>query len=404
MPDWQPYDRANPRELYMIPESTHGAAHDYYGGPPPEPPSQLFEYWETIRRRLGWLCLIAVLGGLGGALVTLHQPSLYRSRTVLDIRNLNENVLSMRDGAGSSNTGNVLPETYLQTEIKILQSESILKRALERMQKQQKQPPPAAVEDSSHWWESLIKLDRQIPMNELLADASHRIKIRNLGNTRIVELLCDAQDAQIAANICNNLAQTYIEFNLESRYQSSHETGQWLSSQLNDVRQRLTKSESELKDSAKESQLLFNSEVENPAQEKLRQLQAEVSRAQAERISKQSEFEVVQASAADSLPMSLDAGPIREYRMRLTEFRRQLAEMSATMTPAHYKVRELKSQVAELENALQKERKDLLNRLQTDYSSAQRRETMLISAYDRQAAMVSQHGDRAVQYNAQARR
>jgi succinoglycan biosynthesis transport protein ExoP len=380
------------------------------GAPPPdavytyqpdgnrEPRSQLLEYWDAVRRKLVMVGLLAAAGAGLGFLVAMLQHPLYRARTVLDIRNLNENLLNMRDGGaatGMAATG--LPESYLQTEIKLLQSDSILKRALDRMPKLQVTIPG---ERSLSLFSGLLRVrgPKRESLSELVADASHRIKVRALGNTRIVEILCDGRDGQIAANMCNNLAQTYITYNMESRHASTSETGEWLKSQLESVRLRLTQSESELKDSARESTLVFNSELDNPAQDRLRQLQAELSRAQAERIGKQSEYEVLLTSAPDALPLALDAGPIREYRMRLAEVRRQLAEISTTMKPEHYHVRELKSQITELESAVQKEGNDLLSRLRTDYDSSARRETMLKKAYDLQIAAVSEHGDKAVRY------
>jgi polysaccharide biosynthesis transport protein len=231
----------------------------------------------------------------------------------------------------------------------------------------------------------------------IVADASRRIKVRALGNTRLVEILCDGRDGRVAANMCNNLAETYIAYNLESRERSTSDTGKWLQSQLENVKARLTHSESELKDSARESSA-FGSGFDNSAQEELRQLQNELDRARADTIAKKSEYDVIRVSAPDALPLALDQGPIREYRMRLGELGRQLAEMSATMKPEHPKVREVKAQIDELESALQKERNDLLSRLRTAYDTAERRESMLNTAFERQMATVSEHGDKAVHY------
>lgn len=362
-----------------------------------EPRSQLLEYWEALRKRLVMVALLAAVGATAGFVVAMLQHPLYRARTVLDIRNLNENLLNMQEGGAATGMATGLPESYLQTEIKLLQSESVLKRALEQMPKMPSKPPE---ERSFSLFSGLLRVPgpKEASLNDLVADASHRIKVRALGNTRIVEILCDGRDGQIAANMCNNLAQTYIAYNLESRHESTSETGQWLKSQLESVRLRLTQTESELKDSARESTLVFSNELDNPAQDQLRELQAELSRATAERIHKESEYEVLVSSAPDALPLDLDQGPIREYRMRLAELGRQRAEMSATMTPEHYKVREVTSEMSEIQSALDKERKDLLSRLRTAYDEAQRREAMLKTAYDRQIAAVSEHGDKAVRY------
>ena len=325
-----PGDRANSIE----------AAPHYQSARAGEAPSQLLEYWSAVSRRLPMVAVLALLGGLAGFGVALLEHPLFRARTVLDIRSLNGNVLNARDGdnLGSSDAG--LPEAYLQTEIKILQSDSILRRAVEHMPKQPVKPQE---ERSLSLFSGLIRVPepKLAPLSALVADASRRIKIRALGNTRIVEILCDARDGQIAASMCNSLAQAYSDHNLESRMASTSETGTWLSSQLESVRHRLAESESSLKDSANDSSLLFSSEADNPAQQNLRQLQAELSRAQAERIAKQSEYEVLLTSGPDALPVTLDAGPIREYRLRLNELRRQLVFLALRVIGERYDARNL---------------------------------------------------------------
>jgi len=365
------------------------------------PPSQFLEYWHVMRANILWIGLVAVAGaGLGWLFATL-RPAIYQARTALDIRSLNENFLNPPEGSSPiGTTGSVLPESYIQTEINILSSDSLRKRALAKLVAQQ--PPVPQAPDASSWWKSVTgRFDASaIPFKTLAADAARRVKVRAVGNTRIVEVLCDARDGQLAADMCNNLAKTYIEYNLESREQSTKETGDWLQSQLDDVRRRLTKAENDLKDASKESAFLFDSDsAGNPAEEKLRQLQTELSRSEADRITKESDYMSVAGRAVESLPLALDSGPVREYRMRLTDLKRQLAEAQATMTPEHYKVRELQMEISEMESALSKEKDDMVGRLKGDFEAAKRRESTFSSVYDKQAAQVSQHADKAVRYN-----
>ncbi len=146
-----------------------------------------------------------------------------------------------------------LPESYLQTEIKILQSDSVLKRALDQMPKM---PVTKPEERSLSLFSGWVRMPgpKQESLDDLVADASHRIKVRVLGNTRIVEILCDGRDGQIAANMCNNLAQTLILRTIWKRVTRARlKPVQWLKSQRECTASKLTQTESELKDSARES-------------------------------------------------------------------------------------------------------------------------------------------------------
>src|ERR1039458_2407030 len=104
----------------------------YLEVPPPvvlngEAPPLLLEYWHMLRRHKGTLLAIAFVGLLAGVLLTLPQTPVYQARTTLEIHSLNENFLNMRDVNATSNEGGADPlQTDLQTQINVLQSESVL--------------------------------------------------------------------------------------------------------------------------------------------------------------------------------------------------------------------------------------------------------------------------------------
>ena len=68
-------------------------------------PGLLLEYWDIVRRHKGTLVLIAFLGLLLALLFTLPQTPIYRARASLEIQNLNENFLNMRDVNPTTNEG-----------------------------------------------------------------------------------------------------------------------------------------------------------------------------------------------------------------------------------------------------------------------------------------------------------
>ena len=104
---------------------------------------------------------------------------------------------------------------------------------------------------------------------------------------------------------------------------------------MEDVRIKLEKSEEQLQGYARTAGLLFTSEKDNVAEEKLRQLQEELSKAQADRVTEQSKYELATTASPDSLPEVLDDATLKDYQVKLTDLRRQLAELSSALTPAH---------------------------------------------------------------------
>ena len=225
------------------------------------------------------------------------------------------------------------------------------------------------------------------------------LKISTEANTRLVEIRYDSTDPQLAADVVNTLTAEFIQQNLESHWKTTQQTGEWLTHQMEDVRIKLEKSEDELQSYAQASGLLFTSEKDNVTEEKLRQLQEELSKAQADRVASQSRYELVSTASPESLPEVLDDATLKEYQVKLTDLRRQLAEISSSLTPAHPAVKKVQAQVTTLESALDKERTNVIQRIRNEFESAQRREHLLAVNYASQARLMSEQAAKVTHYN-----
>ena len=120
---------------------------------------------------------------------------------------------------------------------------------------------------------------------------------------------------------------------MEKRWETYQQTGALLNLAQEELKKKLEESEKRLQEYARDSGLIFTGETNNIAEEKLRELQAELSRAQADRTSKEAQYRLTVSSAPESLPEGLVSARFREYQSRLAELRRQLAELSFNSHP-----------------------------------------------------------------------
>ena len=251
-------------------------------------------------------------------------------------------------------------------------------------------------------WRKALGLQeaRQAPTREkILTLVAKNLKISTEANTRLVEIRYDSADPQLAADFVNTLTAEFVQQNIESHWKTTQQTGEWLTHQMEDVRIKLEKSEDELQSYAHASGLLFTSEKDNVAEEKLRQLQEELSKAQADRVARQSKYELASTAPPESLPEVLDDATLKEYQVKLTDLRRQLAELSSSLTPAHPAVKKVQAQVTALESALEKERANVIQRIRNEFESAQRREHLLAANYASQARLMSEQAAKVTHYN-----
>jgi capsular exopolysaccharide synthesis family protein len=228
---------------------------------------------------------------------------------------------------------------------------------------------------------------------------AERLEVSSSRRSRIVTVTTEWPDAELAARFANTLAETYIEHNLETRWDATQKTSVWLTRQLEQLRGKLETASQKLQTYAAASGLLYTSDTENIAEAKLRQLQTELSSAQAGRIARQSSFELAKSSPPETLPEVLDNLALRSYQQQLTDLRRQQAELASTYTGEHSKVKRVRAQITELEAAIDSERGRAIRRIHNEYQAALRRENLLRAGYDRQSAFVSEQGQKAIQYN-----
>ncbi|HEX5432345.1 MAG TPA: polysaccharide biosynthesis tyrosine autokinase, partial [Bryobacteraceae bacterium] len=135
---------------------------------------------------------------------------------------------------------------------------------------------------------------------------------------------------------------------------------------------------------------------QSPADNRLNELSASLAQAEADRIQKESLRDVVNTAAPESIAEAAGDAPARDYLTKLTDLRRELAEQSAILTPAHYKVRQIQDQITVLETALKNELARVRTRVNNDYRSAEERERMLSDEYLKQSRAASDVAARSV--------
>jgi capsular exopolysaccharide synthesis family protein len=356
-------------------------------------------YWVVLRRsQVSWIAC-AFAGLLLGLLSTFSQEPVFKARSSVEIVGLNDNFLNLKQASPLAEAS-AASDTDIQTQIKILQSDSLQDEVIAKLKRKAPPAKPATVRSTA--WRRIFHLSETSVADGYereLRNVSKSLKVRAAGLTRVIEITTDSKQAQVAADFANTLASEIMEHNLEARWRTTEETSAWLSRQLDDMRIKLERSEDALQHYARDSGLIFTDEKTNISAEKLRDIQLALSRSQDDRIGKQSRSEMAASSPADALPDVLNNASLQAERAQLTDLRRQLAELLTTFTPEHIKVRRLQAEIGTLEAAVTRDRQAILDRIRNEYQEAERRETLLAAAYAGQARLVSGEGEKAIQYN-----
>jgi succinoglycan biosynthesis transport protein ExoP len=401
----QPYESPKPAALIRAAETAS------VGGPyaeagferAEESDSMIMEYLRILRRHRRSIIAFALVGLALAVAITAFQTPVYRATTSLEVLNLNEDFMNLKQSNPVSDTDSSYDTSEVQTQVKILQNGELLDRVvakLDPVHKSGEQKTEAAMPLTG--WRAWLKMPRSggsTFRQALLNKAARSLKVRATPRTRIIELTIDSTDPRLASDFANTLGNEFIQQNLEARWKTTQGMGDWLSRELGDARDKLAHAEDALQTYARNSSLIFTSDDSSVATEKLQQIQQELSAATADRIAKQSRYELAETATPDALPDVLNDQGYRDAQAKFNDLQRQIAELSAIYNPDFSKLKQALAQVATLHDALDRNRANIIARIKNEYTDAKRRESLLSATYDSQTHEVTGQGEKAIQYN-----
>lgn len=343
----------------------------------------------------GIILLCVVLGGL----VAVFTTPLYRATTVLEVQGVNPEFLKMKELDPTSSSQS--PESHTATEAKLIQSESLAKRVVEVSRLNQR--PEFFMHSAAYErLQAMLRRKRasgdEPSVRETTDLLRSRIKERIDGDSNLLVVSVDAPEPNLAGELAQTLAREFELQEQEERWNSSSRVSAWLTGQLEELRQRMERSSGELQQFVNSTGLVYAKDGSSVAEDRLRQIQEELSRAQADRVVKQAQMNQAASSPAGGQPLILDDGPIREYKLKLADLQRTLADLNTTLTPEHYKVASVQAQIAEIKSALEQQRLNVIERIKNEYLMSAAREAMLTRNYAAQTNAVAGEASRSARY------
>jgi polysaccharide biosynthesis transport protein len=363
-------------------------------------PEAAVNYSALLRRHRN--AVAAIVGGtlLLSALYTLVAPKVYKSEVILEVMGINQDFMNSKEVDPTSNQ--VTGDQYIETQTKLLKSPPVVHRTAQVLGP--KVPGAIASGDgvigTVRGWigepEVATPAQGEAVILKMLDDA----KVKVDGTSDLISLTVLGPEPQLTADTANTLTQQFIEQAQDARGNSAGDTNKFLSAQLADARKKLQDSENDLQNYARQTGIVIPSESqESVAADKLRQIQTDLAKAEADEADTQAQVEVSHSNPSEAMPQVLDDPTLRDNRARLADLRRQLSDLSVTLTPQNYKIQQLQAQIADLEQQSAHQRSNIIKRLGVQNSATERRKQLLNQAYHQQLGVVSDQSVKEVRYN-----
>ncbi len=361
---------------------------------PPRPESDDFaavmQFVRLLWKRKWVLVSTCLIGAIAATALTLYQVPMYVASASMQIDNLQEPFGGRL----------IASNPALQTQVQLMLSQTMRARATSKLRAKPPTQAPNLVVPLAGLRKMLgLKQPiESITWGKALGMASGSTKVVNARDSSLLLITSQSANPQAAADYVNTLVEEYKQHIQDERWDAYQNTGTWMTRAQQELKEKVEQSDQRLAAFAKAKGLAFIG-VQNVAEDKLKQLQAQLLAASAERIAKMAVFESSKTNDTQSLPAILDSGPIGAYQTKLTDLRRELADLSTTLTPSHYKVQRIQAQIDEIEKQREKERTNVLSRIRIEAESASKRENDLRREYDSEAHALAGQADDLIQYN-----
>ncbi|HLJ41177.1 MAG TPA: polysaccharide biosynthesis tyrosine autokinase [Candidatus Acidoferrales bacterium] len=362
-------------------------------------------YWKIIGKRR-WTIAVVLAAVLTVVLIaTVKQKPVYEAKALLEMEQTNPNIVSVQELFQSANT----TDNYLETQYKILQSDSVARDVIRQLHlDQDSEFNPGKGQRVQNG-----NVTTSADVMELPTDAKHeqtvlarfeeRLSVSPVQRSALVRVSFDSRDPQLAAKAVNTLAESYIEENLQTHWQATQKASAWMASQLVGLKAKLEKSEDDLQHYAQGNGLLYlesdKGQTENIVDERLRQLQDELTQAQADRYQKESLYKLAEGGDYGALPGVFDNKLTQDLTDRLADLERQQAELAPEFKAGYPKMEEVQSQIERTKQLLTQERGEATRHIGDEFFAAVRREVLVNQAFNEQRAQANVVAAKSVQYS-----
>lgn len=365
----------------------------------------IVEQYLRIALRWKWLIVGAVaLAVFAAILLTVLATPLFTATTRLEIS---------REGSQIINVGEVEPETsstdmeFYQTQYGLLQSRSLAERVVRELK----------LADDAEFFAQFGR-DDLLESNGRAGAAANRaervrvateilltnVEVSPIRLSRLVDLSWVSPDPALSARVANAWAASFIESNIERRFEATAYARQFLEDRLDQLRGRLEESERQLVGYAS-NQAIINipaggedAEGNQPERsltaDTLVALNDALAEATADRVRAESRLRSPEASAE-----SIGSNAIAAMRERRAQASAEYERLLSQFEPGYPPARALAAQVEELDRNIAREEARIQTSLRNAYTAALARERSLVARVNGVKDDFLDQRRRSIQYN-----
>jgi polysaccharide biosynthesis transport protein len=373
----------------------------------------LKDYFSIIRKRKRAVIIFSVLLISTVAFFSLISPPTYQATAQILIDRVSSPISDAKGEPYKEMKG----EELFLTQFNLLQSRSLALKVIEGLQLWREfDPTPmktaihkVSVSDAPHVFKSSLTGQNDQPIPETIDKSDivdwylGNLRIEPVPSTNLLNVSFFSLSPETAARVANAHAGAYIKQNVDSRLSASQRALEWLKSQLEQQKNNLQASQRSSNDYKKSHNIVSFDDRQNMVAQQLVDLNANLTKIRAERLSKQTVFDQLNAFTIGnenifSLPEVSRDPVIQNLRSQLIQQKTRRTEMSANYGPKHPRMIDIESGIKQTEQELVSEVQRLGRSIKAEMDRALANERASKSLLDAQKAAAMNLNEKAMNY------
>jgi succinoglycan biosynthesis transport protein ExoP len=319
------------------------------------PLSQYLWILKRYRWRIGGFITAVVIGTI---IVSSRLTPIYESTATVDVDRQTPAGVVGQDSARM-----VLNDSdqYLATQIKLVQSDSVLRPVDQRFKLREVEHQPEATSTLARAGDAPVTLKR--------------LKVSRPPNTYLLLISYRSEDPQLAADASNAIAQSYLEHTYNIRIRSSASLATFMEKQIEELRAKMERSSEALVGFERELNVINPEEKTNILSARLLQLNTEYTNAQSDRLKKEASYDSVKGGSTEAALAAVQGDGLRRLVEHRNDAREHFVDVKSHFGANHPEYKKAEAKVLEVESSIESTVKDVAERVAIEYHESERHES-----------------------------
>ena len=231
-----------------------------------------------------------------------------------------------------------------------------------------------------------------------------RLTVFPVEKSRVIAIDFLSSDPVLAARVANAVADGYLARQRQAKQEQARAAGQWLAGQIETMRRNVEAAEAKVENFRAKTNLLIGNNNTTLSAQQLGDVNAQLAAARAQKADAEAKAKMIRDMLRSGQPIEssdiLNSELIRRLAEQRVTLRAQLAEQSATLLDNHPRIKELKAQIADLDNQIRTEAATIARSFENDAKLASARVDSLTASLDQLKSQAASTNGQDVQLRA----